>query len=342
MLFAAPAAALTAAVAAGILAIALIRGAGPGRAPVPRAGRAAGPGARARARHRRRLPGDGALPRPADRLGPGGLAPGRPGGGPRPLRPGGSAGAHHRLGLAGGARDRPGGRAGCRRLGSGGLRPRPRPPGSARRGPRRLRRRPRARRGRRPARRRVVGVPRGRAAAGGRAVAGRRWGVRGERRLTLSDDLRAFEATDLDILVPRSGDRPEAYLRAAVASIRGLRALGRPPTSPRPCGPCSSPPRRRRSRRWPLGSPWWRRSAAAPRRSPSAWWARRLRSPRLLGRSSASRRRPSPTQPPSPRLHQRAAPGAGRRQSARAAIRRDPARRTGERTLPACREGGTA
>jgi hypothetical protein len=45
--------------------------------------------------------------------------------------------------------------------------------------------------------------------------------------VSLSDDLRALEATDLEILVPRSGDRPEAHVRAAVASIRGLPPLGR-------------------------------------------------------------------------------------------------------------------
>ncbi len=44
--------------------------------------------------------------------------------------------------------------------------------------------------------------------------------------VTVSDDLRALDATDLEILVPRSGDRPEGRVHAGVASIRGLAPLG--------------------------------------------------------------------------------------------------------------------
>jgi hypothetical protein len=46
------------------------------------------------------------------------------------------------------------------------------------------------------------------------------------RSVTLSDDLRAFEAEDLEILLPPRGAEPPAHLRAGVASIHGLAPLG--------------------------------------------------------------------------------------------------------------------
>ena len=45
--------------------------------------------------------------------------------------------------------------------------------------------------------------------------------------LVVSDDLRALEATDLEILLPPGEDRPEARVRAGAASIRGLTPIGR-------------------------------------------------------------------------------------------------------------------
>ena len=45
--------------------------------------------------------------------------------------------------------------------------------------------------------------------------------------LEVSDDLRALDATDLEILVPGAEGRPEARVRAAEASIHGLAPLGR-------------------------------------------------------------------------------------------------------------------
>jgi len=47
------------------------------------------------------------------------------------------------------------------------------------------------------------------------------------RAVVVSDDLRALEATDLDLVVPGSGERPEARVHAGAASIRGLAPLGR-------------------------------------------------------------------------------------------------------------------
>jgi hypothetical protein len=44
--------------------------------------------------------------------------------------------------------------------------------------------------------------------------------------IVVSDDLRALRATDLDLLVPRSPERPEARIHAAEASIRGLSPIG--------------------------------------------------------------------------------------------------------------------
>ncbi len=45
--------------------------------------------------------------------------------------------------------------------------------------------------------------------------------------IVVADDLRALQATDLEILVPAAPDRPEARVHAAVASIHGLAPLGR-------------------------------------------------------------------------------------------------------------------
>jgi hypothetical protein len=45
--------------------------------------------------------------------------------------------------------------------------------------------------------------------------------------ISVSADLRAVEATDLEILVPAAEGRPEARIRSGVASIRGLVPVGR-------------------------------------------------------------------------------------------------------------------
>jgi hypothetical protein len=45
--------------------------------------------------------------------------------------------------------------------------------------------------------------------------------------VTVSDDLRAFQASDLTIVLPAAGGRPGATLRAGEATIRGIAPLGR-------------------------------------------------------------------------------------------------------------------
>ena len=52
-------------------------------------------------------------------------------------------------------------------------------------------------------------------------------GAFGARALDVSDDLRALDARDLELLIPRTEAHPEARVLAAVASIRGLSPIGR-------------------------------------------------------------------------------------------------------------------